>query len=208
MTNLRTHLPLVLGLGLAAWTLTGCTTGGGGDEGGDHADHADHEHADHDEAGEMDHDHAHDRATATLEARSGSSLTGTVTFTAEGGKITLVAEVSGVEPGEHAIHIHAVGDCSADDATSAGGHWNPTGHDHGKWGEAPFHLGDIGNIHVGDNGTGSITLTTDKWTIGDGGDRDIAGKSVIVHAGADDFESQPSGAAGGRIGCGVIEVAH
>ena len=92
--------------------------------------------------------------------------------------------------------------------TSAGGHWNPTGVAHGKWGEGEFHLGDIGNIAVGEDGTGSITLTTDLWEIGTGSDVDIVGKGIIVHAGADDFTSQPSGAAGARIGCGVIVLSE
>jgi Cu-Zn family superoxide dismutase len=111
-----------------------------------------------------------------------------------------------VEPGPHAVHIHETGDCSAEDGSSAGGHWNPTGEEHGKWGEHPFHLGDIGNIEVGEDGTGSITLSTDLWSIGDSSDHDVVGKSIVVHAGADDFKSQPSGAAGERIGCGVIEL--
>ena len=83
------------------------------------------------------------------------------------------------------------------------GHWNPTDVEHGKWGEGEFHLGDIGNITVGEDGTGRITLTTDLWEIGTGSDIDVVGKSIIIHADADDFVSQPSGAAGARIGCGV-----
>ena len=70
---------------------------------------------------------------------------------------------------------------------------------------APHHLGDIGNLEVGEDGEGSLTLSTDKWTMGSGADNDILGKAVIVHAGADDFTTQPTGAAGGRIGCGVIK---
>lgn len=87
---------------------------------------------------------------------------------------------------------------------SAGGHWNPTNTAHGKWGDGEFHLGDIGNITVGKDGTGVIELTTDLWEIGTGSDRDVVGKAIILHAGADDFTSQPSGAAGARIGCGAI----
>jgi Cu-Zn family superoxide dismutase len=77
--------------------------------------------------------------------------------------------------------------------------------DHGKWNEAPFHLGDLGNVEADEYGSGSLTVTTSLWTIGTHMDDDIVGKAIIVHAGEDDFVSQPTGAAGGRIACGVIE---
>ena len=144
-------------------------------------------------------------ATAQINSASGSNLTGTAIFTKDGENITLSIEIQNASPGLHAVHIHESGDCSAPDGTSAGGHWNPTGVAHGKWGEGEFHLGDIGNITVDEDGTGSIELTTDLWEIGTGSDVDVIGKGIIVHAGADDFTSQPSGAAGARIGCGVIE---
>ena len=110
-------------------------------------------------------------------------------------------------PGSHAVHIHEHGDCSAPDAMSAGGHWNPTSKAHGKWGQADgeFHLGDIGNIEVGADGKGIIEFVTDLWTIGGGGPNDVVGKSIIVHAMPDDYTSQPTGAAGERIGCGEIQ---
>jgi Cu-Zn family superoxide dismutase len=146
-------------------------------------------------------------AVARLEAKSDSTLTGSATFVADGGMVTLTLEVQSTPAGEHAFHLHEIGDCSAADGTSAGGHWNPTGEDHGKWNVEPFHLGDVGNLIVGEDGTGSITLTTDLWSIGTGEASDIVGRSVIVHAAADDFTTQPTGAAGGRIGCGVIELA-
>jgi Cu-Zn family superoxide dismutase len=145
-------------------------------------------------------------AEAVLAPKSGSELTGRAVFTKTDGEVQLEVTVEHVKPGLHAVHIHETGDCSADDASSAGGHWNPTGVDHGKWGEAPFHLGDIGNIDVGEDGTGSYTMSTDLWSIGDGSDHDVVGKAIVVHSGADDFVSQPSGAAGDRIGCGVIKM--
>ena len=148
------------------------------------------------------------QANAMIGASSDSSVTGTAVFTQNGDQITLTIEIQGASPGLHAVHIHANGDCSAPDGTSAGGHWNPTGVAHGKWGEGEFHLGDIGNITVGEDGTGRITLTTDLWEIGTGSDVDVVGRGIIVHAGADDFTSQPSGAAGARIGCGVIVLAE
>ena len=148
------------------------------------------------------------QANAMIGASSDSGVTGMAVFTQNGDQITLTIEIQGATPGLHAVHIHANGDCSAPDGTSAGGHWNPTGVAHGKWGEGEFHLGDIGNITVGEDGIGHITLTTDLWEIGTGSDVDVVGKGIIVHAGADDFTSQPSGDAGARIGCGVIVLVE
>ena len=148
------------------------------------------------------------QANAMISSLNDSGVTGMAIFTQNDDQITLTIEIQGASPGLHAVHIHANGDCSAPDGTSAGGHWNPTDVAHGKWGEGEFHLGDIGNISVGDDGTGSITLTTDLWDIGTGSDVDVVGKGIIVHADADDFVSQPSGAAGARIGCGVIVLAE
>jgi Cu-Zn family superoxide dismutase len=150
---------------------------------------------------------AEKQATATLEAKSGSNLIGEASFVEEAnGKIDFEVHVEHVKPGIHAVHIHENGDCSAEDASSAGGHWNPTGEEHGKWGVHPFHLGDIGNIDVGPDGTGSLSLETDLWNLNDHDEHSVLGHSVVVHAGADDFETQPSGNAGSRIGCGVIEL--
>ena len=145
-------------------------------------------------------------AAAHIESKSGSSLTGHATFTEHDGMVTLELTVQGAPAGELAVHLHENADCSAADGSSAGPHWNPGGVEHGRWGAAPFHMGDVGNLQVGADGTGSMTLTTDLWSIrsGDAG-RDVVGRSVVVHEKADDFKTQPTGAAGGRIGCGVIE---
>lgn len=143
-----------------------------------------------------------------LEPKSGSNVTGNITFTQENGSVTMVANMEGLTEGTHAIHIHEKSDCSSPDGKSAGGHWNPTNQPHGKWG-APegYHKGDIGNFTAGADGKGSITFTTDEWCIGCGDEtKDILGKGVIVHEGADDFTSQPSGAAGSRVSCaGIIK---
>lgn len=142
-----------------------------------------------------------------MEPKSNSDLTGNVTFTEENGEVTMTAEFTGLKEGMHAIHLHEKADCSADDGTSAGGHWNPTFEDHGEWGsEKGYHRGDIGNFDVNAEGKGSITFTTDQWCIGcEDEKKNILNKAVIVHDGADDFVSQPSGAAGTRVGCGVIK---
>ncbi|MDY8137025.1 superoxide dismutase family protein [Aquimarina sp. 2201CG5-10] len=145
------------------------------------------------------------RATVQLSEKNDSGLSGTVIFTETNGVVSMTATISNISEGNHAIHIHEIGDCSAADGTSAGGHWNPTNVSHGAWGTAPFHIGDIGNIVVNSNGNGSISRETNLWCIGcDDETKNIVGKAIIVHAGPDDFSSQPSGAAGARIGCGEI----
>ena len=143
-------------------------------------------------------------AVAPIEAKSGSAVEGSATFKAKGGRVTMKVVVSGLEPGPHAIHLHEKGDCSAPDAMSAGGHWNPTSAAHGRWGTDPFHHGDIGNLTADAKGNAVLEFETDLWTIGGEAGTDILGKSVVVHASVDDFTTQPTGAAGERIGCGVI----
>jgi Cu-Zn family superoxide dismutase len=141
----------------------------------------------------------------TMEPKSGSKMFGKAVFTEKNGKVQLVAHFEGMEPGVHAIHIHEKSDCSAPDATSAGGHWNPTFKAHGKWGDAEHHRGDIGNFAVNENGEGTVIFETDQWAIG-GSDatKDILGKSLMVHADPDDFHTQPTGNAGARIACSAI----
>ena len=145
------------------------------------------------------------QAVATIEPKNDSGVTGTASFVLADGQVTLTLSIANATPGEHAFHLHAVGDCSAPDGTSAGGHWNPAEHDHGQWGGEVFHLGDVGNLGVGDDGTATLTVETDLWSVGTGDDNDVVGRAVIVHEGVDDFTTQPTGAAGGRIGCGVIQ---
>ena len=140
-----------------------------------------------------------------LEPKSNSSVSGTATFSEINGVVTFEAMITGLTPGVHAIHIHEKSDCSSPDGTSAGGHWNPEFKKHGKWGEAEYHKGDIGNFTADENGKGSITLQTDEWCIGCGdASKDILGKGLIVHQGADDFVSQPAGNAGARVACSAI----
>ena len=142
-----------------------------------------------------------------FEAKSQSTASGTASFVEKNGKVTFEANLSGMKPGVHAIHIHEKSDCSAADGSSAGGHWNPTFKKHGKWGEAEHHKGDIGNFIVDEKGNGSITLTTEEWCIGcEDPTKNVLGKGLIVHANADDFVTQPTGNAGGRVACsGIIK---
>jgi|KBSSwiStaDraftv2_1062776.scaffolds.fasta_scaffold52474_3 Cu-Zn family superoxide dismutase len=144
-------------------------------------------------------------ASARLESRSGSHVQGTAFFTQKDGEVTLVLEVTGLTPGEHAFHIHEKGDCSAPDAASAGGHWNPTAENHGKWGAHPFHRGDVANLTADANGKATLSFSTSLWSIGGDPSRDVVGHSIVVHAKLDDFKTQPTGDAGGRIACGVIQ---
>lgn len=146
-------------------------------------------------------------AQATMEARSGSNVTGEATFTDEGnGKVRFELTAENLTPGEHAVHLHENGDCSAEDGSSAGGHWNPTMKPHGKRGDGTsYHKGDIGNMNVGNDGKGTMKMTVDGWSIGGPDSTNIVGKSVIIHEKADDFTSQPSGNAGSRVSCGVIK---
>jgi Cu-Zn family superoxide dismutase len=146
------------------------------------------------------------KLTMTLESKSGSTATGTITFYEENGVVGMEATLSGLTPGTHAIHIHEKADCTSEDGKSSGGHWNPTFEPHASWGaEGGYHKGDIGNFEADENGNGSVVMKTDEWCLGCGDEKkDILGKAIIVHQGADDFTSQPSGAAGARISCGGI----
>lgn len=146
--------------------------------------------------------------TIALEPKSESSVKGEVTFTENGDTINMVATLSGLTEGEHAIHIHESADCSSADGKSAGGHWNPTFKPHGKWGaEEGYHKGDIGNFTADKDGNATIEFSTDEWCIGcEDETKNILGKGVIVHQGTDDYTSQPSGDAGARVSCaGIIQ---
>lgn len=143
-----------------------------------------------------------------MEAKSDSNVTGDVTFTEENGSVGMTAMLTGLTPGEHAIHIHDKADCSSADGKSTGGHWNPTGTPHGKWGaDEGYHKGDIGNFIADAEGNATVEFSTEEWCIGcDDENKNIVGKGVIVHQGVDDFTSQPSGAAGARVSCtGIIQ---
>jgi len=147
------------------------------------------------------------KATATIQAKNDSGIAGTIEFSEKDGMVTMKAEISNLALNLHAIHIHAIGDCSAADGTSAGGHWNPTNVDHGQWGSDSFHIGDIGNLNPNEDGTAILERETDLWCLTcDDENKNVVGKAIIIHEGPDDFTSQPSGAAGPRIGCAEIAL--
>lgn len=136
-----------------------------------------------------------------------TTVEGTVKFEINpGGKVKMTFDISiPAKAGKSvAVHIHEHGDCG-DTGNQAHGHWNPTNALHGKWGSASFHAGDIGNIKLNTKGEGTMSLTTDLWTLGGKPDKNILERSIIVHGGMDDYQTQPTGNAGTRIGCGVIK---
>jgi Cu-Zn family superoxide dismutase len=140
----------------------------------------------------------------TIEPKSGSKLSGKATLSEVEGGVKVVLSVSGVTPGgDHGAHVHEKGDCSAPDGASAGGHFNPQGNEHALPTTAKRHLGDLGNLQIGKDGKGSLEITIPGANLKAGDPNSFAGKSIIVHAKKDDG-GQPTGNAGGRIGCGVI----
>jgi superoxide dismutase, Cu-Zn family len=147
------------------------------------------------------------RAQAVLSGtHPDTTVTGTASFKEDDGKVKMELEITVPKMANHtvAVHIHEHGDCG-DMGKGAHGHWNPTNENHGKWGTAPFHRGDIGNIKLDGEGKGKIEMDTDLWTIsGSDSTKNILNKAIIIHGGEDDFKTQPTGNAGSRIGCGVI----
>lgn len=147
------------------------------------------------------------QAVATLSGTNAdTTVSGTALFTEENGKVRLQLQVSipAMANKSVAVHIHENGSCG-DGGKAAGAHWNPSHASHGKWGEETFHSGDIGNVDLDSDGNGRLEMETDLWAISDDAAKNIINKAVIVHSGSDDFKTQPTGNAGGRIGCGVIQ---
>ncbi|HET9417704.1 MAG TPA: superoxide dismutase family protein [Chthoniobacterales bacterium] len=151
--------------------------------------------------------HAQDvtRATATLEPKSGSKVTGTVAFSKTGAETRVVADIENLTPGKHGFHIHEKGDCSAADASSAGGHFNPTHQHHGGPAGTERHAGDLGNIEADASGKAHL-----DWTgkLSFSGSDSIIGKSVVVHEKEDDLKTDPAGNSGARVACGEIHAAQ
>jgi len=142
-------------------------------------------------------------AVAEMKATAGNNVSGKVTFEQLSGKqVKVTAHLSGLKPGKHGFHVHEKGDCSAPDATSAGGHFNPASKEHGEP-SAMHHMGDLGNIEAGQEGMAHYETTVNFIEME--GANSIIGKAVIVHADPDDLKSQPTGNAGARQACGVIE---
>ena len=143
-------------------------------------------------------------ANAVFASHDGS-ITGSADFKEGENGVEIHVSVAGAPAGTHGFHVHEVGDCAADDFTSAGGHFNPAGTPHGGPDDAESHAGDLGNIEIDDEGNGHLALTSTKISVRPG-DNSVVGRAVILHADPDDLESQPTGAAGARLACGVVEA--
>jgi Cu-Zn family superoxide dismutase len=145
------------------------------------------------------------RAVAVLHPAKDGKAEGMLTFTRAAGSMKVSGRITGLAAGTHGFHIHEFGDCSAADFSSAGGHYNPTGHQHAGTAEPRRHIGDLGNIEAGADGAATVDYTDSRLRFE--GAHGILGRGVIVHANPDDLKTQPTGNAGGRVACGVIGVA-
>ena len=145
------------------------------------------------------------KAFAELKPTAGQSASGIVWFEQRGEQVQVTARISGLKPGqEHGFHVHEKGDCSAPDATSAGGHLNPTGKPHGAPG-GEHHAGDMPSLKADASGVAQDSFLVPGTVTGSGAG-DFVGKAAVVHADRDDYATQPSGNSGARIACGVILV--
>jgi len=143
-------------------------------------------------------------ATAQLASTTGNTVSGLVTFTQEGDAVRVAGQISGLAPNtEHGFHIHEKGDCSSGDGMSAGGHFNPSGQQHGAHDQAMHHAGDLASLKADGNGVAKFSYTSTTIRVG-GGATDVIGHGLIVHRDADDFKTQPTGNSGARVACAVI----
>lgn len=147
------------------------------------------------------------RAEATLDPRSGSDVQGVVRMAElQDGTVRVEVDATGLEPNSpHGFHVHENGDCSAADASSAGGHFNPTGAPHGGPTDATKHAGDFGNLQSDSRGEIHEEFVVDFIRLTEGS-RSALNRAVVLHADRDDLTSQPSGDSGDRIGCGVLRM--
>jgi len=154
---------------------------------------------------------AAEAAVATLTTADGREVGSVSLLPASFPGLILTFEASGMPAGTHGFHLHETGTCDPSDGfKSAGGHWNPTDHSHGWLDGEGAHAGDMPNIHVPESGELTIEYFLPDLALGDGGGAanvmDADGTAIIVHSGVDDYLSQPSGEAGDRIACGVVEM--
>ena len=146
------------------------------------------------------------KAVVKLNPTDGNTANGVVWFTNVVGGVKVEGHIEGLPVGIHGFHIHQFGDCSASNGKSAGGHFNPEGSEHGSPTAAVRHVGDLGNITA--DSTGSANFSFVDGIIALSGERSILSRGVIIHEVADDLASQPTGAAGSRLACGVVGIAN
>ena len=145
------------------------------------------------------------RATANLQPTKGSTVRGTVNFVQVGDKVRVTATVTGLKPaGEFGFHIHEAGDCSSGDGMSTKGHFNPYGKPHAHAGTAERHAGDLPSLKSDAGGSATVSAELDVITVAPG-TASIVGRGLIVHAQPDDFKTQPTGNAGARSACAIIQ---
>jgi len=138
-------------------------------------------------------------AHADLGPASGSAVSGTVAVTAVAGGVRLDVKATGLTPGVHGFHVHEVGDCSAPDASSAKGHFNPGAKPHGS------HAGDLADLSADASGAATQSVVLTGLSLDDG-PTGIIGRAFVIHADPDDHVSQPAGNSGKRVACGVIKA--
>ncbi|MGB5082182.1 MAG: superoxide dismutase family protein [Burkholderiales bacterium] len=144
-------------------------------------------------------------ASAALKPTTGNKTFGEATFEQVGNKVKVVVFVQGLKPGqEHGLHIHEAGDCSSGDGMSAKGHFNPFGKPHGNPSSGERHAGDLPALKANKAGRANVQIDLDIITVTPG-PASIVGRGLIVHAGPDDYTTQPTGNAGARLACGVIQ---
>jgi len=159
-------------------------------------------------AGAADDHHHHAEAVneavvVLVPKAGGDGVAGTLVLKQEKGFVLVTGEVTGLKPGKHGFHIHMFGDLRAADGMSAGGHYNPHGHPHGGPEAKEHHEGDLGNLDANDKGVAKVNVKATHVALAD-----VLGRSLVVHADADDLKSQPAGNAGPRIAVGVIARAE
>ena len=142
---------------------------------------------------------------AVVYPTKGNTASGVVEFWQQDDGVRITATIEGLTPGKHGFHVHEFGNCACDDAICAGGHYNPTGAQHGGPDDTNRHVGDFGNLVANEQGIAKYDHVDTYVKLN--GPYSVIGRAVIIHADPDDLVSQPTGNAGARVGCGVIGIA-